>query len=222
VAEAGAASRILKRALSYPYAAPDRSFLYSAGRAVELPATGPDLGGRSALLSYGANAAPEALARKLSGISEEMPVLRAELDGFDIAYSAHVSLYGAVPGTLVESAATAAPVSVAFPTPRQLRLLTATEAGNYELVRIRDLRCRLEGGGEVAEAMAYLSRRGPLSLGGGPVALRAIRSRGRHLPDLDEPEILERARAALVPSLTLEAFILYCVELGGIAPLPPL
>jgi hypothetical protein len=223
VAGEGAASWILRRALSYPYAAPDRSYLYCDGRAAELPARGPDLVGRTALLSYGANASPEALARKLVALpGAEMPVLRARLTGFDVAYSAHVSLYGAVPGTLVEIAGTAAPVFVAFPTAEQLRALTATEAGNYELVRMGDLDCRLEGGGEVVEAMAYRSRRGALQLDSGPVALMAIRSRARRLPELAEPAILERVRAALTPSLTLEAFVLYCVELGGVAPLLPI
>ncbi len=218
-----AANEILTRALSYPYETPDRSYLYRAGRAAELAAAGPDLRGRTALLSYGANAAPQALARKLAPLpAEEMPVLRAGLAGFDVAYSSHVSLYGAVPATLVESPGTTTTVFVVFPTAAQLRLLTASEHGNYELADLHGIDCRLEGGGGVAEVAAYLSRRGPLSLDAGPVALAAVGSQGRVLPELDEPTVLERVRAALLPSLTLEAFVLYCVERGGIAPLPPL
>lgn len=216
---------VLRRALAYPYAPPERSYLYRGGVAAELPPGGPDLDARPALLSYGANAAPEALARKLASLPGEedgMPVLRAELTGFDVAYSAHVSLYGAVPATLVESAGTVAPVFVVLPSAEQLRLLTATEHGNYELAELRGFDCRLEGGGEVAEALAYRSLHGPLCVDGGPVALAAIRSRRRRLPQLDEPAMLERVRSALAPQLSLEAFVLDCVERGGIAPLLPL
>jgi hypothetical protein len=117
MADSAEAAAILRRALDYPYAAP------------ELPADpDPDLAGRTPLLSYGANASPEALARKLASLPRpELPVLRAELQGFDVVYSAHVSPYGAVPATLLESPGTTAPVFVLHPTPEQLALLTVSE-----------------------------------------------------------------------------------------------
>ena len=200
---------ILRRALTYPYATPERSYLYLDGRAEELPPPGPDLGGRTPLISYGANSAPEALARKLASLpGVEMPVMRAELEGFDVVYSAHVSPYGAVPATLVESPGTRAPVFVIHPTEEQRALLTASEP-NYDLV-------------EVQGVAAYRSRHGCLSVGGSPVALAAVRSRGRTLPELDEPAVLERVRAQLEPALELEEFVHVCIERGGIKPLPPL
>lgn len=197
---------ILKRALAYPFATPQRSYLYRDGRAEELPADGPDLSGRTPLLSYGANAAPEALARKLASLpGVELPVLKGELEGFDVVYSAHVSPYGAVPATLVESPGTVAPVFVTHPTPEQRALLTASEL-NYDLV-------------EVGGIEAYRSKHGHLSLDGNAVALAAVRSSGRTLPELDQPAILERVRAALEPDLSLEEFVRACVEGGGIKPL---
>ena len=197
---------ILKRALAYPFATPERSYLYRDGAAAQLPAAGPDLSGRTPLLSYGANAAPEALARKLASLpGVEMPVMRAELEGFDVVYSAHVSPYGAVPATLIESPGTVAPVFVIHPTPEQRALLTASEL-NYDLV---------EAGG----VEAYRSKHGHLSLEGSAVALAAVRSRGRTLPELDQPAILERVRTALEPELTLEEFVCACVERGGVKPL---
>lgn len=197
---------ILRRALTYPYATPDRSYLYREGVAEELPAGGPALSGRTPLLSYGANAAPEALARKLSSLpGVELPVMRAELEGFDIVYSAHVSPYGAVPATVVESPGAVAPVFVLHPTPEQRALLAASEL-NYDLVEV--------GGME-----AFRSKHGPLALDGGEVALAAVRSRGRTLPELDQPAVLERVRAHLEPELTLEGFVRACVERGGIRPL---
>jgi hypothetical protein len=196
---------ILKRALTYPYATPERSFLYREGRAEELPADF-DLAGRAPLLSYGANAAPEALALKLAALpGEPLPVARSQLRDFDVVYSAHVSPYGAVPATIVESPGTVAPVFVLHPTAEQHALLTATEL-NYDLVRI-------------GEADAYRSKHGCLEFDGSPLALAAVRSRGRTLPELDQPAVLERVRARLEPELTLEEFIHACIERGGIKPL---
>ncbi|HEX5593160.1 MAG TPA: hypothetical protein VFX35_07420 [Solirubrobacterales bacterium] len=197
---------ILKRALTYPYATPERSYLFRDGRAEELP-EGFDLGGRSPLLSYGANAAPEALALKLASLpGEPLPVVRSQLRDFDVVYSAHVSPYGAVPATLLESPGTVAPVFVLHPTAAQHALLTATEL-NYDLV-------------EVGGATAYRSKHGCLELDGSALALAAVRSEGRTLPELDQPAVLDRVRAHLAPGLELEDFIHACIERGGIKPLP--
>jgi hypothetical protein len=205
MADSAEAAAILRRALDYPYAAPERSYLYRDGAAHDLP-DDPDLAPRTPLLSYGANAAPEALARKLASLPDpELPVLRAELEGFDVVYSAHVSPYGAVPATLLESPGATAPVFVLHPTPEQRALLTASEP-NYDLV-------------EVEGIAAYRSKHGPLELDGSPVALAAIRSRGRTLPELDQPEILERVRLHVEPDADLETFVRRCVERGGIRPL---
>jgi len=206
MADPGEVAAILRRALEYPYATPAGSYLHRDGAAHELPAAGPDLTGRTPLLSYGANSAPEALARKLAPLpGVELPVLRAELAGFEVVYSAHVSPYGAVPATLVESPGTTAPVFVLHPTAEQHALLTATEP-NYDLV-------------EVDGIAAYRSKHGCLEIDGSPVALATVRSVGRTLPELDQPAILERVRSHLGPQLSLEAFVLDCVERGGIRPL---
>jgi hypothetical protein len=196
---------ILKRALTYPYATPERSYLYREGRPEEL-AEDFDREDRTPLLSYGANAAPEALALKLASLpGVPLPVVRSELHDFDVVYSAHVSPYGSVPATLTESPGTVAPVFVLYPTAEQHALLSATEL-NYDLVQIGD-------------AQAYRSKHGCLEFDGSPIALAAVRSRGRTLPELDQPAVLERVRAELQPQLSLEDFIHACIERGGIKPL---
>lgn len=209
MADPGETAAILKRALEYPYAAPDRPYLYRDGEAHELPEGGPDLAGRSPLLSYGANSAPEALARKLAALpGVEMPVTQSQLSGYDVVYSAHLSPYGAVPGTLHESPGTIVPVFVLHPTPEQHALLTASEP-NYDLVEIDGI-------------AAYRSKHGCLHLDGSPVALAAVRSLGRTLPELDEPAILERVRAHVEPDADIEIFVRRCIQRGGIRPLPRL
>lgn len=200
---------ILARALEYPYAAPERSYLYRGGEATELPSEGPDLSGRTPLLAYGANASPEALARKLTQLpGVEMPVMRFALEGFDIVYSAHVSPYGAVPATLVKSPGTVAPAFLLHPTAEQLALLTASEP-NYDLVEVEGL-------------AAFRGKHGCLEIEDSAVALAAVRSAGRTLPELDQPAVLERVRAQVEPELPLAEFVRACVERGGIKPLPPL
>lgn len=199
--DSGEAAAILRRALEYPYAAPERSYLYRDGDAHELPED-TNLAARTPLLSYAANAAPEALARKLASLpGAELPVLRAELEGFDVVYSSHVSPYGAVPATLLECPGATAPVFVLHVTPTQRTALTATEP-NYDLVEVNGI-------------AAYRSKHGPLQLDGSPVALAAVRSSGRTLPELDEPAILERVRSNLEPHLSLEQFIHTSIARGG-------
>jgi hypothetical protein len=196
---------ILARALTYPYATPECSYLYRDGTAAELPEDF-DLSGRTPLLSYGANAAPEALALKLASLpGVPLPVVRSELQDFDVVYSAHVSPYGAVPATLLESSGTVAPAFVIYPSEEQQALLAATEL-NYDLVQIGGM-------------PAFRSKHGPLSLDGSPAALAAVRSRNRTLPELDEPAVLERVRSHVAPELALEEFVHACVERGGIRPL---
>lgn len=229
VAELGGAGEIVRRALGYPYPTPPRSFIQLGDRTLTPPPRGPDLRGRDPLLAYGANASPEALARKLAPLPHEpLPLLRAELDGHDVVYSAHLSPYGAVPATLRRSPGTRVTVFVAYPTAEQRLLLSATE-GNYELTRLTGLSLRLAGdvplgsaGLELGAADAYLSRHGCLALDGEAVALAAVTASGRGLGSLHEPAVLERVRAALAPELSLDAFVRRCVESGGLAPLPAL
>jgi hypothetical protein len=207
VEEPSTAGEILARAVAYPYEAPLRSFVQLGARTLGLPAEGIDLAGREPLLSYGANAAPAVLARKLAPLPElPLPVLRGELDDFDVVYSAHISPYGAVPSTLQRSPGTTVPVFVAYPTAAQLELLSATEP-NYEPRRLDGLRARTDPGGELGEANAYLSRHGCLVLDDSEVALAAVEAAERRFPALGEVEVLERVRHVLAPELDLERFV---------------
>jgi len=218
MADSGEAAAILRRALAYPYATPERSYLYRDGEAHELPAGAPDLTSRTPLISYGANAAPEALARKLAALpGVELPVMRAGLEDFDVVYSAHVSPYGAVPATLIESPGTTAPVFVLHPTAAQRALLTASEP-NYDLVEL-PVSFAMRTKTATRQMEGYRSKHGPLELDGTLVALAAVRSTGRTLPELDEPAILERVRAHVEPDADIETFVRRCVERGGIRPL---
>jgi hypothetical protein len=211
-------SDLVQRALRYPYAIPERSFVQVAERTLQLGEVEVDLDRRAALLAYGANAAPEALARKLAGNSDPLPVLRATLSDFDVVYSAHVSAYGSVPATLRHSPGTEVDLFVIYPTEGQLQLISKTEP-NYALQALNSP-CRLADGVLAEDLRAFFSRHGRLLVGGSEVALAAISARGRRLPEMTQPEILEWLRAALRPDRGLKAFVVECaageVSLGDL------
>jgi hypothetical protein len=215
---------LLHRALAYPYESPAGSFVQVGERTLPVPPRAIEVEGRRALLAYGANAAPEALVRKLAHLPPRpIPVLRIALAGWDVVYSAHVTRYGAVPAAVVPSPGTVASVHLVFPDDEQLEAIAATEGANYRLAPLTDFGATLEvDGEEVGEVDAFISVHGPLLLGGAPVALAAVPATGRAFAELTMAEMLERVRAALTPDLDLRASILHHVERGGLRPLPPL
>jgi len=195
----------IERALGYPFATPSSSYLLRGGEALELDHDEEIGGERVGVLAYGSNAAPSVLAAKLGARAEPVPVILAELAGFDVVYSAHVASYGSVPATLHPSPGARAPIFVAHLTAEQLDRIVATEP-NYELREIGALR-------------VFLSRHGPLLLEGGPVALAEVDAGGRTLPTLDQRGAIEHARSILRPDLDLDEFILGRVA-GSIPPGP--
>jgi len=201
-------SEVVQRALGYPYAIPQRSFVQLGGQTLPAGEVEVDLSERTPVLAYGANAAPEALARKLAGDSDPVPLMQATLSGHDVVYSAHISPYGSVPAALHPSGGTEVDVFVAHFTARQLALVSVSEP-NYELTPIEASRCRCEET-PVAELSAYMSRHGSLRIDGSAVALAPIPARGRRLPAMSQREILERLRAALGPDRDFAAFVAEC------------
>lgn len=204
-------SEAVARVLGYPYEAPSRSYVLAGGRARDPATVRVELSSRLALLAYGSNAAPEVLARKLSAGADPLPVLRASLRGFDIVYSAHVSPYGAVPVTLRRSPGTEVRAFVAYPTPAQLELLSATEP-NYELGSLEAEVRLLDGGDPPGAALAYRSRHGCLRIDGSEVALAAVQASGRVLPEMTQRQVLERVRDRLRPGEDLERFVVACAS----------
>jgi hypothetical protein len=219
VAESGEAGEILKRALEYPGTVPERSFLQVGTRTLELPAEDLDLRGRTALLAYGSNAAPAVLARKLASLPElPLPLIAAELEDFDVVYSAHISAYGSVPATLQRSPGTVLSTFVVYPTAEQLRLLSATEP-NYELRQLTGVSCQLASGKTLMETDAYVSRHGFLTIKDSEVALSATHADGRRFQEMSQRQVLEHVRSKLSPNLDLKRFAAHCTKAGGIAPL---
>jgi hypothetical protein len=215
---------MVRRALAYPYEPPAGSFVQIGDRTLPVPPEEIDVAGRRALLAYGANASPEALARKLAHLpSEPIAVLRVALSGWDVVYSAHVTRYGSVPAAVVPSPGTVASVHLVFPGDAQLEAIAATEGQNYRLEQLVDFSATYDIGGEgPREIDAFVSVHGPLLVDGSPVALAAIPARGRVYPEATTPQMIDRVRAALTPHLSVREFVLHHVERGGLRPVPPL
>lgn len=218
----------LLRALNYPYARPARSFLFAGGAPHPIAALGRHhLAGRTPVIGYGSNAAPEQLLRKYGDdCNTAIPVLTARLLGFDTVYSAHVTRYGALPATLIESADTEITIGLLWLTDPQLRRMHETEslAANYDYVVLSEIALEADLVGTVREAGAYIGLHGHLidtgldrpegsaERRGGPIALAAVAARGRRFPALDETEALAHAMARLDLDLSLEEFVLRLID----------
>jgi hypothetical protein len=150
--------------------------------------------GATGVLAYGSNASPEVLRRKLGEVAEVILARPVTLPDTDVVFSAHVSLHGAIPATLAPSPGTEVDAWLLAVPAAAIAVLDATEP-NYE---------RMPYG----TAQAYLSRHGPLRIGGAEIALAAVRARGRSLPALTEVELLEKVRRVLAPNQSPDAFVL--------------
>ncbi|HWT93589.1 MAG TPA: hypothetical protein VN238_11365 [Solirubrobacteraceae bacterium] len=150
----------------YPFGRAAGSFFLAGGEALlhEPPSRPP-------LLAYGANASPERLAAKLPGVP--VAALAAQLRGWSVVHSAHVSPYGAVPATLLEAPGERAAVHVLVVDPVGFEPLDATEP-NYVRRRLEGVDLDADRLGRIPVAEAYISRWGPLIVNGGPVPLGAL------------------------------------------------
>lgn len=203
-------AEVLARAMAYPFEVPEGSYVLAGGAAEPLPRAGadPEAPGRIALLAIGANASPEALARKLGerAAGARIPVVAARLHDFDVVYSAHVSPYGSIAAALQHSPGAIASVHVVHLEPWQFELVHRTEH-NYVMAQLEHIRLEPETGATRDDARVYLTRHGCLWLDGGHIGLGAIPVLGRRWPALDEPGILARVRDELAPGADLGDFV---------------
>ncbi len=202
----------LTRARDYPYAIPQRSFVYRDSGVSEFD---PSLcSGRTPVLAVGSNQSPDRLAQKFGDdASHVIPVQRARLKNFDVVYSAHVSTYGAVPAMLQVSEGSNVELAVTWLNDAQLEIMNHSEvrAANYSFAFVERLELKFEGSGTVSSAFAYLSSRGHLRHDGDAVALSAIGCSGRRYPAMSTAQALEVVRARVAPELDADAFVLKLV-----------
>ena len=201
----------LARAREYPYAIPRGSFTWRGG-AVEAfePAARK---GREPVLAIGSNQSPEQLTRKF-GERGEIPVQRANLRGFDVFYSAHITGYGAVPAMLQQAPGTTVTLSVTWLDRDQLDAMHASElsAAKYEFATIENIDLALDCGTKLDFARLYVGVSGHLVHDGEAVALDAVRARGRRPTALTTAKVLEIVRHRVSPQDNPDEFILRLVD----------
>ncbi len=204
----------LALAKSYPFATPGRSYLFRDGEARPLAPGVAEAGlfaGRTPVIGHGSNRAPDQLRRKF-GEDAEIPVSRAWLADYDVVYSAHVTQYGSIAANLRHTPGVQAEVYVNWLSEAQLARMHATElAGeNYDYGRLAGIALALEAGPRagLSEAFVYLSTRGCLPGGAGPLGLAAVASLGRPHEALHQAGAIALVRDRHRPGRDLDAHIL--------------
>lgn len=196
-------------AASYPYDIPPSSYILDPASGVSAEADLHSFSelckGRSEVLALGSNSAPSQLLLKFRDrpeVIDPIPVVSGQLVDHDVVYSAHLSLYGAVPATLTESEGTTSHVFITYLTGRQVERMHETERLGvaYELVELPHQLVTSELGLS-DQPLAYRSLAGTLLLDGRPCCLAAVAARNRRFPSATEEELLERIAAEFTLSL---------------------
>ncbi|MGE0736076.1 MAG: hypothetical protein AB7G15_06830 [Alphaproteobacteria bacterium] len=206
---AAKSKRILARALAYPFAIPDRSFVYHDG-AVDAFDAGATRG-RVPVIALGSNRSPVQLKRKFGAIKNStIPVERAWLDGYDVVFTAHIAGYGSISAMLFPSPGTRVEISLNWFAPEQLPVMHETEGlGDfYAYARVDKPSLRPEFSACPAHVYAYLCRRGALDVNGRPAAHAAIKAKGRNFVALTQLEAQAYAHVHHGDGGTVEDFIL--------------
>ena len=203
----------LHRARNYPYHFPLRSYTYDDGEIKDFDAS--LAARRTPVLAIGSNQAPERLVQKFGhDATHVIPVQRAQLSGFDVVFSAHISSYGAVPAMLQTSPGSTVSIAVTWLNDEQLEIMHATEiaAANYWFAELQEISVTLDNGVVHTEACAYLSSRGHLNISSSPVALSAIGCSARNYPAMTTGEALEHVRQRVAPDHSPDQFVHQLVE----------
>jgi hypothetical protein len=216
-------AELFERAIGYPWARPGGSYrLTDSGVELLADLTASERervirqfasadGGRSALLAFGSNAAPEVLERKLAHFTEEADrsvlALTGRLHDFDVGVAPQPTMYGSMPATLFPSPGTAVSAAVLWVTPAQLTQLAWSEI-SYRLGRLRTRFVLDESVEGFDEVFAFVSRFGTLRIDGDPVALAAIPATARTVDALSQEQLLDAvAELAIEPGAGAEMLV---------------
>ena len=181
-------------------------------RGIAMPAP---LGRRTAVLAYGANAAPERLQRKFAEYGPAVfPVLEARLHGFDVVHAAHISSYGAVPATIERSPGTVCHVAITWLDERQLARMHETELSRrtYRFGLLSNIRLEPDLLPVMESVSSYVGSCGHIAPAGAPLALAAIRATGRRFRTCSQTGAQRAIQAMLGAPGPLDAFIQEAVD----------
>lgn len=157
---------------------------------------------RTPVMAYGSNANVDALNRKFlvpqfTG-SAVIPVIRATLQNFDVAWSPEFVFNGAMPATIGGSPGTRVKVWISWLDAAELKRMNATE-GVGTLYSYGFLAgARLDASGPaVRRPWIYVGCFGAVRVGGRILAVRKIQARNRRFLPLDSAQALARVSPAI-------------------------
>jgi len=200
----------ISRALGYPYARPEGSYLFTGGTAHPLPKD-TSFESRTPVLACGSNGAPEQLRRKYGdGGDVSIPVTAARLDDIACTYSAHFAAYGSISAALSEAPGARSHVHITWLLNHELKRMHETEAIglNYRFVELDNLSLHCAVTGTCPGLFAYISLRGSLLVDGEPVILAGIHTETPTYKTLSQEDMQRTARDKLAPEMDLHDFIL--------------
>lgn len=189
----------LERALGYPWARPDGSYLLDGDVVTPASELSPDAratlrDGRVPLLAIGSNGSPSALIRKFAHLpADERRILveTGTVAGLDIGAVASPTVYGSFPATPIESPGTQVSAALLRPSPVQLEALTWSEL-NYWVGWLQGHPFTPDDGDARCDGyLLYVARWGALTLGGQTVALAAVPARDRTARPLTQQQMLD-------------------------------
>ena len=201
----------VERAMSYPYAIPDCSFVFDKAGWRAAAIDGALTIDRHPVIACGSNRSPDQLARKYFDFGAvTIPVQRAWLAEFDVVYAAHITGYGSISACPMPAPGVQVEVSVTWLSDDLMARMHATEGRghSYDYAVLSGLDLALEGGGVLDEAFAYIHRGGALNAGWR--SGRPGRNRGcRDAPGLSwpQPRAIAEVHRRLKHEGTVEQFI---------------
>lgn len=218
------AAELVATAMDYPFSRPDHSYLFADGAVLALESPGVSslddalarngvapLADRTAVLAYGANAAPGRLRHKFEahGPGAVFPVLKARLFDFDVVYACHYSGYGALPATLAPSPGTVVEVALTYLDSDQLARMHETELSgrSYVYGRLEQIKVEPEGLAALDAVHSYWTGYGFFAGASGPLALSAVAAEGRRYALAAQEAMQMQTRDQLAPGRDLHDFV---------------
>lgn len=203
----------LTRALGYPYAIPEHSYIVHNGdvspmlrdKAASLRK------GRIPVLAVGSNQSPEQIIRKFNGPGwPPVPCERCIIHDFDTVFSAHIAHYGSIAAALHPSPGTQVTLFINWLHENHLERMHATELGNenYVFAELEDIKIETDFGLELSQVFFYRGNAGAFAPDGVPIPLAEVPAASRNWQALDQSGIQKKLHQMLVTKVHIEEFIM--------------
>jgi hypothetical protein len=198
------------RAINYPYAWPGSCFLFVNGQHETPKYREPYREGRTPVLAYGSNRAPEQLLRKFGSLHSDQGILveACTIKNTDVIHSAHLTNYGAIPAAIQPVAGVDAKIAITWLTDDQLVIMDHSEkAGiNYGRVLIDEQISRADGS-TVDRVEGYQTSHGALHIDGTIVSQADVEASGRRGGAWKNIDVLKCAHRCLGTNHSFDEFV---------------